>query len=361
MPKVSIHTVSKDNAKYLPCAVRSIAAEPIKDFEWLFLDDNSKDASLEVLDRELLKFPELKARTKILHSSSTSGIAAGRQNLLETCSAEYSLALDGDDALIPGSIQERVEILDSRKDVAGIYGKLRYVSEDGSDLELSYGRPFSRFLLPHENMIPNGGNLLRCSDAIEAGGFKTVSESQRAEDLFLWIRLSFRKDFLFQNRFVYFYRTRPGQLSGEKTVEEGNTLKVALAKAVLNERPDLYKWLTAGGAGAPNSAADCKAAVSIIGALLDFVPQDSPECGKLFDLAELMAPDDYGIPLRLHQKALELRQYDEAEKSLALLEKRFLSVPGLELTIRNMRAQNSFRMMLEMPEPGKELFKYARC
>lgn len=96
--KVSVCIPVYGVEKYIERCARSLFEQTMKeDIEFIFVNDCTKDKSIEILEQVLNKYPERKNQVKIIHHQKNSGLAAARQTGVEHAVGEYIIHCDSDD------------------------------------------------------------------------------------------------------------------------------------------------------------------------------------------------------------------------------------------------------------------------
>ncbi|MDR0726595.1 MAG: glycosyltransferase [Rickettsiales bacterium] len=93
MPRISIIIPNRNYEKYLPDCLNSVAAQTLKDWECIIVDDASTDTSCEVIQR----FCDSDPRFKLIKHPACLGISAARNSGLDIASGDYIAFLDSDD------------------------------------------------------------------------------------------------------------------------------------------------------------------------------------------------------------------------------------------------------------------------
>ncbi|MBO5306673.1 MAG: glycosyltransferase family 2 protein [Lentisphaeria bacterium] len=84
--------------KYIERCARSLFEQTMKeDIEFIFVNDCTKDKSIEILERVLSEYPHRKAQTKIIHHKENQGLVAARQTALAHANGNYIIHCDSDD------------------------------------------------------------------------------------------------------------------------------------------------------------------------------------------------------------------------------------------------------------------------
>lgn len=95
--KVSVLIPVYGVEKYIEKCAISLFSQTFQEVEFVFVNDCSKDNSIEILKNTLLKFPERKAATKIIQHEINQGLSGARKTGIENASGEYLLCVDSDD------------------------------------------------------------------------------------------------------------------------------------------------------------------------------------------------------------------------------------------------------------------------
>lgn len=97
MPKVSIVVPIYGVEKYIERCARSLFEQTFDDIEYIFVNDCTKDASIEVLQSVIEEFPHRKEQIKILHHSENRGLPQARKTGILASAGEYIINFDSDD------------------------------------------------------------------------------------------------------------------------------------------------------------------------------------------------------------------------------------------------------------------------
>ena len=97
--KVSILVPVYGVERYIEKCATSLFRQTYNDIEYIFVNDCTKDNSIEVLTRVINNFPHLSNRIKIINHSTNKGLSGARNTALLACSGEYVMPFDSDDYL----------------------------------------------------------------------------------------------------------------------------------------------------------------------------------------------------------------------------------------------------------------------
>lgn len=113
--------------KYLIECVESLCNQTYKDFEAIFVDDGSKDASGKMCDHLSEKYPNLSIQ--VFHQQNAGQIAA-RQKGMELAKGDYCLFLDSDDTFTPNALQEVADAVNKYHSDIVIFNGVRHVDDE---------------------------------------------------------------------------------------------------------------------------------------------------------------------------------------------------------------------------------------
>ena len=177
IPKVSVITCSYNLAKFIEETIESIANQDYENFEYIIIDGNSNDNSVEIIK----KYPNI-----ILVSEKDTGYPDAFWKGLKLARGEYIMQCCVSDCYATKEwIRKCVEILDNNKDVSLVWGSLRCMNEDGkltiiphpySEFQYS-GAPEkqemfnywlnTKFAFPEANLCVRKNVALKCYPSVE--------------------------------------------------------------------------------------------------------------------------------------------------------------------------------------------------
>ncbi|MDH6516921.1 glycosyltransferase involved in cell wall biosynthesis [Streptomyces sp. SAI-135] len=105
MPKLSVIVPFYNVQQYAPDTLRSLRMNARRDFEFVLVNDKSKDETPAILDRAAEQLSDV-AQVQVLHHETNGGLATARNTGLDAARGEYLTFLDGDDWLAPGYLPE---------------------------------------------------------------------------------------------------------------------------------------------------------------------------------------------------------------------------------------------------------------
>ena len=184
MPRVSVIIPVHNAALTIADAIDSVLAQTFTDYEIIAIDNNSTDASREILAR----YADPVRKIKIL-SEPKRGPSVTRNTGVRASSGEYLAFLDADDWWRPTMLQRTVEILDRDPDCALVYTDLALVDSTGHEQMASIAGeshpPTVAEMLERLWPILPSGVLMRRETFDLAGGFP--EDLIAFEDVYFWL------------------------------------------------------------------------------------------------------------------------------------------------------------------------------
>jgi len=208
-PTVSVLVPTYNRAPLIGDALQSILQQTFTDFEVVVVDDGSTDTTSDVLDT----FTDPRVRTlRLTHRGISGTMNAG----LRSARGRYIARLDSDDLWQPHLLATLVPVLESRPEIAVVYGQADAI-ENGCVIPHLQGLPLrfpddSLRSLVYDDCTCNIALLARRECFDRAGPY---DESLIAnEDWDMWLRVARHARFLFVDQVVARVRWHPGNLTG---------------------------------------------------------------------------------------------------------------------------------------------------
>lgn len=105
-PRVSVFMPVYNAGSYLHESIESILNQSFTDFEFVILNDGSKDESESII----LSYPD--PRIRYIKNPQNLGLIASLNIGLETCLGDYIVRMDQDDISLPNRIEQQVKFMD---------------------------------------------------------------------------------------------------------------------------------------------------------------------------------------------------------------------------------------------------------
>lgn len=220
-PKVSVVVPIYNVESFIERCVRSLFEQTLQEIEYIFVNDCTPDASMEVLTRVLACYPERQSWVRIITMPQNSGQAKVRAAGIKSATGEYIIHCDSDDWVEPEMYQVMYEKAVAETLDMVICGFTRRYA-DGRKEETIYHNMEDKDLIQELLYLPMGGSL--CTKMISRSLYQSETiEYARAdmlEDMVYTIQLvlsSQRIGFIDCSYCNYFVNTE--SISYNSTVE----------------------------------------------------------------------------------------------------------------------------------------------
>ena len=114
-PKVSILVPVYGVERYIEKCARSLFEQTFGDIEYVFVNDRTKDRSIEVLRSVLEQYPERVPQVRIVEHEKNLGLAGARNTAVALARGEYVLHVDSDDYLEPEAVERLVRVAEAEE------------------------------------------------------------------------------------------------------------------------------------------------------------------------------------------------------------------------------------------------------
>lgn len=109
--KVSVITVNFNGSKFLTDFFKSLSNQTFKDFEVIFVDNNSTDDSLELLAKMLASQSMEELEVRIVKNPRNLGYCGGNNIALKYANGDYIIFLNNDTYVSPTWLEELVKVM----------------------------------------------------------------------------------------------------------------------------------------------------------------------------------------------------------------------------------------------------------
>ena len=97
MIKISIIIAVYNCEKYIEACVRSLFEQTLYDIEYVFVNDDTPDNSVTILENVIENYPTRKPFIKIINLERNGGVSNARRIGIENATGEYVIHADSDD------------------------------------------------------------------------------------------------------------------------------------------------------------------------------------------------------------------------------------------------------------------------
>jgi len=214
-PLISVVMAVYNGAEYLDEAIKSILEQTLTAFEFLILDDGSKDNSLKIIQ----KYASSDSRI-ILITRENRGFAFSLNEMLAIAKGKYIARMDQDDIALKNRFELQIQYLENHPEVAVLGGGCHMIDHKGRYLTtLTHPETNeeiqSKILVGH-CAISHPSAMIRRKILMDNGGYDL--DYGLVEELDLWLRLGEQADLANLREPIIKYRLH------NKSVSEKNGL-----------------------------------------------------------------------------------------------------------------------------------------
>ncbi|MEW6364185.1 MAG: glycosyltransferase [Acidobacteriota bacterium] len=271
-PRVSVVTTTRNGARFLSAAIKSVLAQSFEDFEYVVVDNASTDDSAEIVS----DMARRDRRVKLIRGSVDLGPAGGLNRAIGFVRGEYVAVLDSDDLALPERIGRQVDFLDRHIQVGAVGAQVRIIDSASAPIgrwQYPTHPAGARWELLFGASLLHSASMYRHSLLAQLGGY-----SERHPfvcDYEQLVRLADVSQVVNLDEELACYRRSSTQLSvihPRRQQGEAMLLRYAIQRRWLDLRPDLgvfaklFQW---GCGTAPATTAEATAAMEMLELLYD--------------------------------------------------------------------------------------------
>ena len=236
-PRITVAMSVYDNAPHLERAIASILDQTVTDFEFVIVDDGSRDGSGAIIDR----FAAADSRIRAVHQANC-GLIPSLNLIVASARAPLIARMDGDDIALPGRFAAQLAFLDTHPEIGVLGTGCSIIDEGGAASQ----RLFDNVTDPDAVLadLCNGPPLCHPSVIMRTDVVRAVGGYHRAyrhcEDYDLWLRLSERVQMANLPDRLLLYRHSAAQVSNRHALTQKIGAAIAWEAHVerLAGRPD---------------------------------------------------------------------------------------------------------------------------
>lgn len=225
MTSLSIIIPVYNGSGFLESLIQTISKFTISHFECVFIDNNSTDGSMEIL-QELLKsvsFPYV-----LLHEKK-QGAGHARNTGIAHAKGKYLAFFDCDDVILPQKFARDLRIFESNPEVDFVFCRAKRFYQDGRELvhpitgiKPGINHPPSLGMIWLRNFfcLQGTGSVVAKKSIIQELG--CFHPSVTGEDAFLFIRMGLKYTGYFYNETYFHYYRHPDSTVSKANKKDGN-------------------------------------------------------------------------------------------------------------------------------------------
>ena len=208
MHKISVYIPSHNYGRYLDCAIQSVLAQTIDDWELIVIDDGSTDNTADVLKKY-----EGHPKIRTVYQKN-KGLNVTNNIALRLSNGKYLIRLDADDYMDENILLVLSNMLDSRPEVGLVFPDYYLVDEGGNIIEAvrqkKIGEEAELLDLPAHGAC----TMIRKEILLDLGGY--YEEFNRQDGYGLWLKFIRRYHPHNVNVPLFYYRQHQNSLTKDK-------------------------------------------------------------------------------------------------------------------------------------------------
>ena len=226
-PLISVVMPSYNSAKYISKTIESILNQTISDFEFIIIDGCSTDNT----DQIIKSYSELDSRI-IYKRYYKDGIGEALKFGCQLAKGKFIARIDSDDISLPYRFEKQIDIFQKNESIILATSAVYYINERGDVLGQSFPYSLNYLMKKNVSVISHPAVMMLKNKYHEAGGYLGLI---RAEDYFLWSKMSLLGDFYMSKEPLLKYRLHSNSLSYGLDNKFNNMLKRKLNQLLEKE------------------------------------------------------------------------------------------------------------------------------
>lgn len=209
-PLISVIMSVYNGERYVAEAIQSILGQTEGRFEFLIVNDGSRDASGSIIDR----YAAQDSRIRALHQENR-GLIASLNRMLDEARAPLVARMDSDDVSRPDRFAVQLAYMQAHPDIAVLGTNTDELDADGAFFPCSDFHPERPEQIRERLMVASAmchPSVMMRRDVIRSlGGYRAAFK--HCEDYDLWLRVSESHDLYNLPDRLFLYRRSPDQVS----------------------------------------------------------------------------------------------------------------------------------------------------
>ena len=185
-PEISVIMGIYNCADTLSEAIESVLGQTMSEWELIMCDDGSSDATSEVAEFYIKKYPE---RMVLLKNKENRGLNYTLNRCLKMATGKYIARMDGDDICLPERFAVEYEILEKEKVISIVSTDMGYFDETGIWGNISHPEYPKKEDFLHGSPFCHAPCMVRKEAYDAVKGYTEKKRLLRVEDYHLWIKM----------------------------------------------------------------------------------------------------------------------------------------------------------------------------
>lgn len=209
-PKISVLMSCYNGSRWLAEAIDSVLAQTFKNFEFILVDDGSKDSTLEIIRAYAARDVRI-----VVVSKRNTGLADSLNTGLALAKGVWVARIDQDDLCEPYRLKRQLVFASRHPGLVLLGSGFAEIDESGKIVkEHRYPQEHTGLVMHLERLqrfFPHSSAFYRADAARHVGGYNT--RITRAEDWRLWLELSLQGELACLPESLVRIRKHSGQMS----------------------------------------------------------------------------------------------------------------------------------------------------
>ena len=185
-PEISVIMGIYNCTDTLSEAIESVLGQTMSEWELIMCDDGSSDATSEVAEFYIKKYPE---RMVLLKNKENRGLNYTLNRCLKMATGKYIARMDGDDICLPERFAVEYEILEKEKVISIVSTDMGYFDETGIWGNISHPEYPKKEDFLHGSPFCHAPCMVRKEAYDAVKGYTEKKRLLRVEDYHLWIKM----------------------------------------------------------------------------------------------------------------------------------------------------------------------------
>ena len=234
--------------KFIVQCATSLFEQTYKDIQYIFVNDCTKDNSIQLLKQAMMNYPNRVKRVEIVEKQQNEGLSLARKTGMEHVEGEYVMLVDSDDWLEVTMVEQMVQAMESRH-VEVVYSD--YYKNNGTEqkecncLDISDTQTYMRCMFLLSAPAQTWNKMYR-TELLKHIDFPSKSMH---EDLYINLQIMYdAKSIYHLSEKLYHYRNNPNSITHryplEQSIENLQLMRsFLLAKGMTDILPSYYSFL----------------------------------------------------------------------------------------------------------------------
>lgn len=219
-PKITIGIPFYNNERTLELSIRSVISQTFKDWELILINDGSSDTSIQVANKMVNLFPEI----RLIDDEINQGLIYRLNQIIDLANGEYIARMDADDVMLPERLEKQFNEFVKNPKLDVVATAAYTIDEKNNPIGI---RDTFHIDLKSNKEILKKSLLIHPSILVKKEWYKLNkydSKYVRAEDYELWCRTYSYTNFYRITEPLFLYRE--GNISVKNYVSSMKTIRI---------------------------------------------------------------------------------------------------------------------------------------